>query len=610
MWMANLVVVLVILGCVAYQYLKGTLVKSFATVIAAICSAIVAFSYFEFLADVFISRSDDSRFLSLAPWAQSLCFVLLFVLAFAILQTIVVQLTRQPIDLGSITGRIVRTVCGIFLGLILSGILLTALAVAPLRNKYPYQRFDPKSPDAEKPNKALFNTDGFVTGLFSTVSKGSFIAIREKDKRSFAVVHPAFLDQIFLNRHNIADDISILTSSNAIEVPRKKGAWPAPEDLNAEDRNEPVRMKSGYNLTIVRVGIKKDAVKGGCRFTPSQLRLACKPRGDEHQLTGEGKNIYPIGYLKTQNLLQRKQLNDEIKINRDNFQGKVRWIDFAFYIPEDFVPVLVEFKQNSIARVPPPVTAGQAPSAIPFIQLSECARDIAELQPISSAEIYGVELATGTELLAKLSLEIKDARHWEDSETFRSIKPAQFEDDKISYARAELQKVEPTEPAKKERGRRRRSYGRRRKFVEELKGLPAMLKPLNGYKLVSLRCNNPSTGTAIKGEQLPVLVEVGGLTHHAVGVITSGEISSQTFYEVDYCSVTNENITDGLTIAEDGFVAEPFPDSVWLTEDAKNISEFYVLYLIKAKRGAIITSVQASNLQSAGFKEYEGFFIK
>jgi len=138
-----------------------------------------------------------------------------------------------------------------------------------------------------------------------------------------------------------------------------------------------------------------------------------------------------------------------------------------------------------------------------------------------------------------------------------------------------------------------------------------MLKPLGGYKLLSLKCNNPSGNAAIKGEQLPVLIELSGLVHHAVGIVASGKVGNQTIYEVDYCSVTAEDITDGLTIAEDGSIAQPFPHTVWLTEQAQTITDFYVLYLVKSGRGAIITSVQPDDLQTAaGFKKYEGFFIK
>ena len=94
-------------------------------------------------------------------------------------------------------------------------------------------------------------------------------------------------------------------------------------------------------------------------------------------------------------------------------------------------------------------------------------------------------------------------------------------------------------------------------------------------------------------------------------LLASGKVDDQIIYEVDYCSLTAEDIPDGLTIAENGSVAQPFPETVWLTQQAKSISEFYVLYLVKSDRNAIIMSVQPADSQvAAGFKKYEGFFIK
>jgi hypothetical protein len=375
MWIANLIVLLVIAGCAAYQYLKGTLVKSFVTIITAICAGIAAFSYFEILADVFISRSANTRYLAMVPWAQPLAFVLLFVLAFAILQTIVARLIRQKIDLGLLPERIGRVVCGVFLGLMLSGLLLTALAMAPLPSNYPYQRFDATMPDAEEPDKVLLNADGFATGWFSTVSSGSF-----SGKRSFATLHAGFLDQVFLNRLGIADKISVVTSSPAIEVPKKKAAWPASENLKDSSGN-PISQRTGHNLIIVRVGMRKAAVREAGEFTLSQLRLICKQKSySENPLAGRGRNVYPVGYLKTADQLQPKKLNDRIRVKISDFKDKMKWIDFVFYVPNDFLPVLVEFKQNSIVEVPPLISAEQAPPTVPFTDSSEGVKESADAE--------------------------------------------------------------------------------------------------------------------------------------------------------------------------------------------------------------------------------------
>ncbi len=361
--MGSLFVVLIILGCVAYQYLKGTLVKSFVVVIISICASVVAFGYFELLANFLISRK------ILKPWAHPLSFVMLFIVAFAVLQAIAAQLTRRPVDFGLLPERIGRVIFGIFLGLIVSGLLLTAVAMAPISPKYPYQRFDQASPDPENPNGVLLNADGFTAGWFSIVSSGSF-----SGKRSFAVLHPAFLDQLFLNRHEVNNNVSIVTSPEVIEIPNK-AVWPAPEELKDTNGN-PVLPKSGHTLTIIRIGITTRIKDEWGRFTPSQLRVICKQDDGRGPLAGKGENIYPVGYMKTKNELQIKKLNDRIEIEKDDFVSRVKEVDFAFYVPNGFKPVLVEFKQNYIGQLPPPVSAEQAPPIVPFVRQPEPAAPV------------------------------------------------------------------------------------------------------------------------------------------------------------------------------------------------------------------------------------------
>jgi hypothetical protein len=369
--MASLVVVLIILGCAAYQYFKGTVVKAFATIIIAIFASIVAFSYFEALANIIISRGSSGRLHSVVPWSQPLCFGLLFILTFAILQTIAAQLTRTPVDLGLLPERIGRIICGIFLGLILSGLLLTTLAMAPLPNKYPYQRFDETNPAVQRPNKVLLNADGITAGWFNLVSKGSFRAIR--NPRSFAVLHPAFMDQMFLNRHNESDDIPLLTSAKSIDVERKNSVWFAPAgDFKDADGN-PITPKSGHSLVIIPVGIRKNAIKDAGKFNLAQLRLICKQKAyAKGTLEGKGINVYPIGYFSGKSQIQTKKLSEPITVVRDDFDSQEtrKHIDFVFNVPNDHTPVLLEFKLNNIVEVPSPVSADQAPPVAPFIASS------------------------------------------------------------------------------------------------------------------------------------------------------------------------------------------------------------------------------------------------
>ncbi len=123
-----LAVVLITLGCAIYLFLKVTFVKAFAMAIAAVCASAIALGFFSTLSNILVGFSSDSELL--AQWGPLLCFVLLFIVAFAVLQTIINLLTRQPIDLGFWPERIGRAACGAFLGFTLSRVLLAALIMS------------------------------------------------------------------------------------------------------------------------------------------------------------------------------------------------------------------------------------------------------------------------------------------------------------------------------------------------------------------------------------------------------------------------------------------------------------------------------------------------
>jgi hypothetical protein len=350
---AAIIVLLVVGICVAFQYLKGTLFRSVMTIFTVISASIIAFGFFEVLADLLISRADSSS--TMLPYWQPLTLVVLFIVSFAVLQAVASTIARKSITVGPLAEKIGRIVCGAISGLILAGLLITALGMAPIKDNIPYQRFSSSNPDPEKPAKAVMNPDGLAAGLFSMVSKGSM-----SGQTSFAVVHPSFIDEIFLNRLSGSKDVSLVTPADSIEVPQKAAAWPAPEDLKAADGTA-VNPKSGYDLLVVRIGIKRTAGQ----FSLSQLRLICN-RKETEPLKGAAVDVYPIGYFIRTDTIQRKKLGEDINIPKEGFKSGVKWIDFVFNVPNTRVPVLVAFKQNSISPVPKPVSTENAPAVEPF----------------------------------------------------------------------------------------------------------------------------------------------------------------------------------------------------------------------------------------------------
>ncbi len=355
----------------------------------AVCAGTIAFGFFELLAGIIVGRGNGSL-TSLVPWAHTISFILLFVLAFAILQTAASQLLYTPVDFGFMPERIGRVVCGIVLGLFVSGFLFTAVDMSPLSPKWPYQRFDPANVKIDEPKKAFLNVDGLAAGLFNAISNGGL-----SGKISFATIHPNYLDQLFLNRL-FGSGVSVVSAlSPAIEV-SKPAVWPASEAigeqvgrfieelrrsgrLSYEDSKSvslPISTKGGYDATMVRIGINKRALRtepaltGGI-FTPGQLRLICMRKGyGQEQLAGEAANVYPIGYLKAADQVQA--MAPQIKVESSDFQdgANSRFIDFVFCVPNGFEPALVEYKLNSIAAIPRSaiVAADQAPQAVTFVQ--------------------------------------------------------------------------------------------------------------------------------------------------------------------------------------------------------------------------------------------------
>jgi hypothetical protein len=367
MLVANMIAILVVLGCAGYQYKKGNLVQSFASLVIAICATAVAFGYFETLAGLMIGDGEKSRIGGLTPWAYSMSFAIIFVVLFAVLQTVIIQILRKPVDLGTIAERAGRLVCGLVLGLVCSGVLIITLLLAPLSTTVPYARFNAANVNIESPAKVMLNVDGFATGWGNLLSAGSF-----SGKTSFAALHPNFLDQLYLNGIGISEHVPLSTKNNVLELPKKRedgkipAVWAAGEGMKGTD-GRAINARGGHTLMIVRVGFKRRTINDSGRFTPSQFRLVCKQKNDTSNiLKGNAQSVFAIGYLTGENQLEIEPMNKVTQLMDADFTVKtnVLWRDFAFYVPNGSVPVMLGYKQNVIMELPRPIPTEDAPAAI------------------------------------------------------------------------------------------------------------------------------------------------------------------------------------------------------------------------------------------------------
>lgn len=353
------ILIIVILSA-AYFFLKSGAVTSFATMIAGVLGFILAFGYFEAIGGFLLSKGQGGQLV------LSLSFLLLFILGFAIFRVAADFILGSDIKLSDLVTKITSTICGIFTGLIISGVLLIVIGMAPTSTKIPYQRFGEGSLSTamlRSPSKPIINADGLVAGIFSFVSKGSL-----SSGKSFAVYHADFTDQIHLNGLKAKDGVYMFAGNKAIRVP-KKG----------------VRKLDGDNgnVTVVRMEVKSsDIAKGGARdpekkiaFTLSQVRLICKKKG-QPGTGGSGEVFYPEGLIVTRRqagadenaekqeltgvmdgrVLVKKKLDEIITLSGDDFKHRGTTsparVDLSFDVPSGMEGVLLEFKYGAVSSVP------------------------------------------------------------------------------------------------------------------------------------------------------------------------------------------------------------------------------------------------------------------
>jgi uncharacterized integral membrane protein len=355
--MISLVMLAIMAGCAVGLYLKGTLALGVAMIFNALIAGFAAFGFFEIAAKLLVQYSPG-----VAPWAPMICFLLLFVLVFALLMAVEMLMSKEKVDLGVMPERIGRPAAGVVLGYLVTGYLLVAAALAPLPSQYPYPRFDARSPNAASPKKALLSPDGFVTGLFATISKGGFGPLGEP--KSFALLHAGFLDQLYLNRQK-GKEVPLMTSTLAIDSPRKAGVWNVPDSL-VDTEGKPLSAPAGTRLMLVRADLKKSALRDASKFTLSQWRLVCGIRSTGAALAGKGQAAYPIGFIGPGGRFERKSLAEIITVEAGQSQGDAITIDLGFPVPTTLTPLLLEFKRNNIVQVSPVASAEEAPQPVAF----------------------------------------------------------------------------------------------------------------------------------------------------------------------------------------------------------------------------------------------------
>lgn len=349
---AVIAVVVIILACIIYFHLQCPVLNSVATVFSAIIGVIVAFNFYETLADIMITKD------FMPNWAHSLCFLLLFVITTVVIRIAADQTIRSKIDFEDIAKYIATAICGIAAGGIASGVLIISLAMSPMAPGLPYARFPARSLKANslRPAKSVF-ADSFTAWLFSQISKGSL-----SSDKSFAVFHADFIDRIHLNRIKAGPDngVAAIAGKNALVVPPRIG------------------VRKSDNRTIIRAGLKKADISGGgisdkqqkAEFTLSQVRLIYKDKNQNKDTSGKAGVAYPeqcilpgkASFASGDEENQKTDLTEVFSLDRNDFKvlrkyGSIAWVDFVFKLPPGSIPVMLQFKQNAVTDLPKTVNS-------------------------------------------------------------------------------------------------------------------------------------------------------------------------------------------------------------------------------------------------------------
>jgi len=361
--LTELIVIIVILATIGFVYLKGSVVKAFLLLINGLISSTAAFAFFETAGRIILGYGYGGQ------WVFGGSFIFIFILVFVLLNAMANKLAPTDIYFGDFPDRAIRSFIAIFAGLIIAGVILIAAALMPIGTKWPYERFNPQnknisSSEPEPDKKLILNADGFTAGIASWFSRGPM-----SGKKSLAVFHPDFLNEIHLNR--IGQDKNNLTIAGpqAIQV---KAAWDANTEILSASDNTPLSPGSGKKIVIVQAGISSASIKDGGAmtrdfsivFTMGQVRLLCKNKGSDDNLTGSAEIVYPAGFIRNGNIAERKNITDEIKVAVAEFSGGMKWYDFIFYIPADTVPVMLEFKLNAAAEIGRLVSGDKIPAPL------------------------------------------------------------------------------------------------------------------------------------------------------------------------------------------------------------------------------------------------------
>ena len=349
------IIILLLVGVVAYFYYVQGFFTATISAIAAALAATMALGYFEKVTAAMFS----SKYLD---FGNAFSLTLIFAVTFVIIRVLFDKVVPGNIRLQATVDQVGGALMGLVVGIFAVGIFAIAAESMPFgvsilgaaRFKTGPDRpvtvpghgqatdeivsdelisEDPlnKSPDRQT---LLLPVDDWVVNFVSALSDGGSLA----GDSTFASVHPALLDEYFGQRIGIqpaANHVAVnIPNHEAVSVPLAYVLSTVNEgDAEIKQlRNGALRMlkpslaSDDHNvILVIRVMFSSGATDTdrSVRFSPSSIRLVV-----------DSTNYFPIGSLDSTGLLRVNKADDPLVVAVTDQQNGA---DMVFYVPKDKV---------------------------------------------------------------------------------------------------------------------------------------------------------------------------------------------------------------------------------------------------------------------------------
>lgn len=352
--MIPLILFLVLIAIIVSDaVIKPALFKYFIMIFSLIFAVVIGFNYYEMIAAIMVDKD------FIPHMSFGLSFAVITGLSFGVFKAIGDYTIRKEIKFPEKLHRACSIILSIIFTLLLTGVIMVFLVLMPISPKYPYKRFSGEAVIANPQgdleySSAKLPADGLITGLFSSISKGSM-----SSGRSFAVLHDNFITNCFLNRYKIKDETNpiinySLTEPIKIDFSDKNTVRKAHTALRMGQDNKPLPAIEGREPYVIKLGFNLRAFGSSqLELAMHQLRIICNDSYDE-PFIGKGRTEYPYGYVKNGRVerVGVAQLVEFDERDKEDSGRPIQTVEVVFYVPENMVPVAVGFRQNFVAALP------------------------------------------------------------------------------------------------------------------------------------------------------------------------------------------------------------------------------------------------------------------